>query len=93
MNESTPTYDVASLGETPEVGPIYPVSEVTRYLRELLEHSSHLSQIWVSGEVSNLNVATSGHIYFTLKDQRGALRCAFFRNRNVGQRERLEHGA
>jgi exodeoxyribonuclease VII large subunit len=77
----------------PVVGPVYPVSEVTRYLRELLEHDRHLSGIWVSGEVSNLNLASSGHAYFTLKDERGALRCAFFRNRNAGQRQRLENGA
>ena len=72
---------------------MYPVSEVTRYLRELLEHDRHLTNIWVSGEISNLNVASSGHAYFTLKDERGALRCAFFRNRNAGQRDRLANGA
>lgn len=78
---------------TSTVGPVYPVSEVTRYLKELLEHDRHLSGIWVSGEISNLNLASSGHAYFTLKDERGALRCAFFRNRNAGQREHLENGA
>jgi len=72
---------------------VYPVSQVTRYLRELLEANRHLTEIWVAGEVSNLSLASSGHIYFTLKDGRGALRCAFFRNRNVGQRERLREGA
>ncbi|MEZ4501635.1 MAG: exodeoxyribonuclease VII large subunit [Dehalococcoidia bacterium] len=75
------------------LGAVYPVSEVTRYLRELLEHDRHLSGVWISGEISNLNVASSGHIYFTLKDARGALRCAFFRNKNAGQRDRLEPGA
>ncbi len=96
MNEDAPRYPAApgaALGTTPEVGPIYPVSEVTRYLRELFMHSPHLSNIWVSGEVSNLSLSTVGHIYFTLKDERGALRCAFFRNRNTGQRNRLEQGA
>ena len=72
---------------------VYPVSQVTRYLRELLETNRHLTEIWVAGEVSNLSLASSGHIYFTLKDARGALRCAFFRNRNVGQRDRLSEGA
>lgn len=72
---------------------VYPVHQVTRYLRELLETNRHLTEIWVAGEVSNLTLASSGHIYFTLKDARGALRCAFFRNRNVGQRTRLEEGA
>ncbi|HRC63417.1 MAG TPA: exodeoxyribonuclease VII large subunit, partial [Dehalococcoidia bacterium] len=72
---------------------MYPVHQVTRYLRELLETNRHLTEVWVSGEVSNLSLASSGHIYFTLKDGRGALRCAFFRNRNVGQRDRLHEGA
>ncbi|MBX7110298.1 MAG: exodeoxyribonuclease VII large subunit [Dehalococcoidia bacterium] len=72
---------------------VYPVHQVTRYLRELLETNRHLTEVWVSGEVSNLSLASSGHIYFTLKDGRGALRCAFFRNRNVGQRDRLHEGA
>ncbi len=75
------------------VGPIYPVSEVARYLRELLEHDRHLTRIWVSGEISNLTTASSGHAYFTLKDERGALRCVFFRNKNTGQRQRLANGA
>jgi exodeoxyribonuclease VII large subunit len=72
---------------------VYPVQQVTRYLKELLETNNHLREIWVAGEVSNLSLASSGHIYFTLKDARGALRCVFFRNRNVGQRARLEEGA
>ena len=80
-------------GDFPGLGAVYPVSEVTRYLRELLEHDRHLSGVWISGEISNLNAASSGHIYFTMKDARGALRCAFFRNKNVGQRDRLEAGA
>ena len=46
----------------------------------------------MAGEISNLSRAASGHIYFTLKDERGALRCAFFRNRNVGQRTPLAEG-
>lgn len=71
---------------------VYPVHQVTRYLRELLESNRHLTEIWVAGEVSNLTRASSGHIYFTLKDATSALRCAFFRNRNLGQRTQLEEG-
>lgn len=94
-NEDVLTYPATASpgGTATSIGPIYPVSEVTRYLRELLEHDRHLVNIWVSGEISNLNVASSGHAYFTLKDERGALRCAFFRNRNAGQRERLANGS
>ncbi len=74
---------------------VYPVGQVTRYLRELIESNRHLSQIWVAGEVRNLTQASSGHIYFTLGDEqaRAGLRCAFFRQRNIGQRERLAEGA
>ena len=73
---------------------VYPVRQVTRYLRELIERNRHLSEIWVAGEVRNLTQASSGHIYFTLSDEqaRAGLRCAFFRQRNIGQRERIAEG-
>ncbi len=71
---------------------IYPVHEVTRYLRELLDRDRHLADLWVAGEVSGLTRAASGHLYFTLKDDRSALRCVFFRNRSAGQRDRVESG-
>ena len=60
---------------------IYPVRQVTRYLRELIESNRHLADIWVAGEVANLSRASSGHVYFTLGDGSSALRCVFFRNR------------
>ena len=41
---------------------VYPVSQVTRYLRELLEHNHHLTEVWVAGEISNLSRAASGQI-------------------------------
>lgn len=59
---------------------IYTVSQVASYLRELFETNAHLSDLWVSGEVSNLSRATSGHLYFTLKDARASLRCVLFRS-------------
>ena len=72
---------------------VYPVSTVTRYLSELLESNRHLADIWIAGELSNLSLPASGHIYFTLKDANSSIRCAFFRNRIKGQRDRLEQGA
>lgn len=71
---------------------VYPVHQVTRYLRELIESNRHLSDIWVSGEVSNLTRASSGHVYFTLGDAGSALRCVLFRSRNVGQGQRIDEG-
>lgn len=57
-----------------------PVWQVARYLKELVERDPAMSDLWIGGEVSNLTTSSAGHIYFTLKDQAGALRCAFFRN-------------
>ena len=71
---------------------VYPVHQVTRYLRELIESNRHLSDIWVSGEVSNLTRASSGHVYFTIGDGGSALRCVLFRSRGVGQGQRLDEG-
>lgn len=56
-----------------------PVSEFVRHVRQNLESSFPLG--WVSGEVSNLLRAGSGHLYFTLKDSGGQLRCAMWRNK------------
>ncbi len=44
------------------------VSDITRYLRQLLESDEILNEVWVEGEISNLARPSSGHYYFTLKD-------------------------
>ncbi len=69
-----------------------PVTRLLRRLRGVLEADQRFREIWVAGEVVNLVRARSGHIYFTLADAGGALRCAFFRNRNAGQARRLGDG-
>jgi len=46
----------------------YSVSEITARIRALLEQEPLLQDVWIEGEVSNLSRASSGHIYFTLKD-------------------------
>ena len=58
----------------PEVQSVW---QLVRYLRDLIDHDRRLSDVWVGGEVSNLTRASSGHIYFTLKDRGAALRCVF----------------
>jgi exodeoxyribonuclease VII large subunit len=57
--------------------PVYAVGEVLAGLRALLDE--RVGRIWVVGEISNLRRPGSGHVYFTLKDQRGQLRAALFR--------------
>jgi exodeoxyribonuclease VII large subunit len=56
------------------------VSELTGYLRQLLEGDDLLQDLWVRGEVSNISQPSSGHLYFTLKDAGAALRCVMWRN-------------
>jgi exodeoxyribonuclease VII large subunit len=56
------------------------VSELNRYLRQLLESDDVLQEVWVIGEVSNLSRPASGHLYFTLKDSTAAIRCVMWRS-------------
>ncbi|MCU0484616.1 MAG: exodeoxyribonuclease VII large subunit [Anaerolineales bacterium] len=69
------------------------VSEVTRYLRELMESDPTLSDLWVQGEVSNLSRPSSGHMYFTLKDSSASLRCVMWRTQVQRQRYLPSDGA
>ncbi|MDT8894721.1 exodeoxyribonuclease VII large subunit [Halomonas sp. I1] len=55
------------------------VSELNRDARQLLE--SGIGEVWVEAELSGVSRPASGHVYFTLKDERAQLRCALFRNR------------
>lgn len=60
--------------------PSWTVTELTHYLRELLENDGNLQDVWVRGEVANLRRPSSGHLYFTLKDATATLRCVMWRN-------------
>ena len=66
-------------GEESARMPVFTVSQVTQYLKESLEADPLLSDLWVSGEISNLRTAPSGHTYFTLKDAQSQLRSVMFR--------------
>jgi exodeoxyribonuclease VII large subunit len=56
---------------------VFTISELTRHIRETLE--SAYPDVWVEGEISNLRVPSSGHCYFTLKDEGAQLRAVMFR--------------
>ncbi len=60
---------------------ILSVSDLNRMAREVLEQSFPL--FWISGEISNLTRAASGHWYFSLKDNSAQVRCVMFRGRNT----------
>lgn len=58
----------------------YSVSQVTARIKALLESDATLQHVWVEGEISNLTRATSGHMYFTLKDAGAQLACVMWRS-------------
>lgn len=72
--------------------PIYSVSQVTKYVRDLLDADSLLREVYVTGEVSNVTRSAAGHCYFTLKDAESQLRCVMFRTGSVGM-DVIQHGA
>ena len=72
---------------------VLPVSRVCSLLRESLESDPRFNDIYMSGEISNFTRSAAGHIYFTLKDASGQLRCAFFRRANARTGALLENGA
>ena len=71
---------------------IYSVWEITRYIRQKLDRDELLRDIYVKGELSNVSQPTSGHVYFTLKDEYSELRCVMFRDRNALLKFTLEDG-
>ena len=58
----------------------FSVSEVNQYLKQLLESQRDLHHIPVLGEISNFKRYQSGHCYFTLKDEKSALKCVMFKS-------------
>lgn len=58
----------------------YTVSQLTGHIRQLIEADPDLGDVWLEGEVSNFNRASSGHCYFTLKDSGAQIRCVMWRS-------------
>lgn len=69
---------------------ILSVTQLNRQARQLLE--THLPLLWVEGELSNVSIPSSGHWYFTLKDDQAQVRCCMFRNRNMAVRFKPQQG-
>src|SRR6185295_19204738 len=80
---------LASLFDSTERHPVS-VSELTQQIRGALE--KRFASVWVEGEVSNFRAHSSGHWYFTLKDEFAQLRSACYRSTNQRIRFRLEDG-
>jgi exodeoxyribonuclease VII large subunit len=70
---------------------IYKVSQLNSAVRLALENN--FSLLWIEGEISNLTIPASGHIYFSLKDATAQIRCVMFKNRNHSSAPlQLTHG-
>ena len=68
------------------------VGEVNRYISNMFGQDFLLRNIAVQGEVSNCKYHTSGHIYFSLKDERGAIACVMFAGQRKGLAFRMKDG-
>lgn len=65
---------------------VYSVGQVNTYIKNMFGQDYLLNRLYVKGEVSNCKYHTSGHIYFSLKDETGAIACVMF----AGQRNNLK---
>ena len=72
--------------------PVYTVSQVNGYVKGLMDGDELLTGLLVRGEISNYKRYPSGHHYFSLKDEAGALRCVMFRGEAARLRFRPENG-
>jgi exodeoxyribonuclease VII large subunit len=68
---------------------IYSVYEITAEIKQALDK---FGVVWIKGEISNFKHHSSGHMYFSLKDDRAQLKAAFFRNTNQYLKFRPEDG-
>ncbi len=71
---------------------VYSVSQVNSYIRQLFSTDLLLTRLYVRGEISNCKYHSSGHIYFSLKDEQGQIRCVMFASHRRNLNFRLENG-
>ena len=68
------------------------ITQLNDYIRSKLDADALLNQVAVKGKISNYKVYPSGHHYFTLKDEGGALKCVMFKSSAIRLRFRPENG-
>lgn len=71
---------------------VYTVKQVNAYVKGMFAQDFMLNRIYVKGEVSNVKYHTSGHIYFSLKDESGAIACVMFAGQRSGLSFRMQEG-
>ena len=71
---------------------VYTVKQVNSYIKNMFTQDFMLNRIYVKGEVSNCKYHTSGHIYFSLKDESGTIACVMFAGSRAGLSFRMREG-
>lgn len=71
---------------------VYTVKQVNAYIKNMFTQDFMLNRIYVKGEVSNCKYHTSGHIYFSLKDESGTIACVMFAGQRKGLSFRMSEG-
>jgi exodeoxyribonuclease VII large subunit len=66
------------------------VSELTRYLKYVIEQDDLLTSLSIRGEISDLSRSASGHLYFTLKDDASQVSCVLFRREALQQTSEVQ---
>jgi exodeoxyribonuclease VII large subunit len=83
-------WDFGELFPAEQLRKVLSVTELTGQIRALLE--KQIGQIWVSGEITNFRLQSSGHMYFTLKDVAAQLSCVLFSRERITHRDLLADG-
>ncbi len=71
---------------------VYTVAQVNSYIKNMFTQDFMLQSVFVRGEISNCKYHSSGHIYFTLKDEKGTIACVMFAGNRQGLKFRMEEG-
>lgn len=71
---------------------VYSVGQVNTYIKNMFQQDYLLNRLYIRGEVSNCKYHTSGHIYFSLKDETGTMACVMFASQRSAMKFRLADG-
>ena len=71
---------------------VYTVKQVNAYIKNMFTQDFMLNRIYIKGEVSNCKYHTSGHLYFSLKDESGTIACVMFAGNRSGLKFHMQEG-
>lgn len=71
---------------------VYSVADINKYIKNMFSSDYMLNNLDIKGEISNLKYHSSGHVYFTLKDEKSAIRCVMFSTYRQALKFRFEEG-